>query len=102
MIEELKRTLYAGIGAGVVTYEKLETVLQDLVEKGKLSASDARATAEKISSESKQEFERRQSEMQQWMDSLLEKAAVAKKKDLAALQQRVEQLETIVAEWSAK
>lgn len=96
MIEELKRTLYAGIGAGVVTYEKLAATLDDLVAKGKLSAAEARETAEALKADSKAEFEKAQSTAQQWMNALLDKAAVARKSEVAALQDRIEQLEKTV------
>jgi polyhydroxyalkanoate synthesis regulator phasin len=93
MLEALKKTIYAGIGATVVTTEKLESALQDLVEKGKLSAEEARETAEKISKESKKEFEEAQSSMKSMFEELLEKASVPRKKDIEAINKRLDNLE---------
>ena len=93
MIDALKKTLYAGLGATVVTAEKFESALQELVEKGKLSAEDAKDTARKISEESKKEFEEAQSSLKSMFDELLEKAPVAWKKDLDAIHERLDALE---------
>lgn len=93
MIEALKRTFYAGIGATVITAEKIESALQELVEKGRLSADEARSTARKISEESKKEFEEAQASLKSLFDELLEKSPVLRKKDLEPIQQRLEALE---------
>ena len=48
MIDLIKKTLLAGVGAAIVTKEKAEHALQDYVKQGKVSAADARAMAERI------------------------------------------------------
>jgi len=93
MIDTLKKTLYAGIGATVVTAEKLEAALQDLVKKGKLSAEEARDTARRISEESKKEYEEARSSLQNLFDDLLDKAPVMRKKDLDAIHKRLDAIE---------
>lgn len=98
MIDALKRTLYAGLGATVVTTEKIESALQELVEKGKLSADEARETAKKISEDSKKEFEEAQSSLKSLFDELLEKSPVAWKKDLESMGKRLDALEKQVAD----
>ena len=97
MIDALKRTLYAGLGATVVTTEKIESVLQDLVEKGRLSADEAKSTAERISKESKKEFEEAQSSLKDLFEEMLSKAHVASKKDVDALDARLQALEKHVS-----
>jgi polyhydroxyalkanoate synthesis regulator phasin len=57
MIDVIKKTLLAGVGAAVVTKEKVETALGDLVKQGKINATEARAVAEKIAADGKKEFE---------------------------------------------
>lgn len=98
MLETLKKTIYAGIGATVVTAERIETALQDLVEKGKLSAEEARETAEKISKESKKEFEEAQTSLKSMFEELLEKASVARKKDLDSMRKRLDALDKKISE----
>ena len=41
MIDLIKKSVMAGIGAAVVTKEKVEEALEDFVRQGKLSAADA-------------------------------------------------------------
>lgn len=97
MIETLKKTFFAGLGATVVTAEKIEKSLQDWVEKGKISAEEAKAAAEKISEESKKEYEEAQSSLKSLFEELLEKAPVVSKKEFEKLARRVEELEKAAA-----
>jgi polyhydroxyalkanoate synthesis regulator phasin len=57
MIEAFKKTLLAGIGAAVVTKDKVQAGLEDFVKQGKVTAADARAMAEKIAEDGRREFE---------------------------------------------
>ncbi len=56
MINAIKKTLLAGIGAAVVTKEKVEAGLDELVSQGKLNAADARSFARKLSRDGRREF----------------------------------------------
>jgi polyhydroxyalkanoate synthesis regulator phasin len=58
MIETLKKTILAGLGAAVVTKDKVQEGLEDLVKQGKISAADAAAMAEKIAEEGRKEFDK--------------------------------------------
>jgi polyhydroxyalkanoate synthesis regulator phasin len=97
MIELLKKTLLAGVGATVVTAEKVEKSLNELVERGRLSADEAKETAAKIAEESKKEFEDARSSLNQLFDELLERANVATHKDLERLESRVTAVEARLA-----
>jgi len=101
MIDLLKKTLLAGVGATVITKERLEAALNELVDKGKLTADDVRSAADKIMNEGKTEYEEARHSLQELFDDLLARANVAKNKDLAALRARVEHLEKQVADVSA-
>ena len=57
MIDVIKKTILAGVGATVVTKEKVEAVLKDLVDKGKVTAGEASELASKIAEEGRKEFE---------------------------------------------
>ena len=57
MIDAIKKTLLAGVGAAVITKEKIESALGDLVRQGKISADDARIMAEKIADQGRHEYE---------------------------------------------
>jgi len=57
MLETIKKTLLAGVGAAVITKEKVQDALEDYVREGKLKADDARIIAEKIAERGRREFE---------------------------------------------
>ena len=57
MMDVIKKTLLAGVGAAVITKEKVEAALDEFVKQGKVSSTEARAMADKIASEGRREFE---------------------------------------------
>lgn len=56
MINAIKKTLLAGIGAAVITKDKVEAGLDELVSQGKLNAKDARVFARKLARDGRREF----------------------------------------------
>jgi polyhydroxyalkanoate synthesis regulator phasin len=58
MIESFKKTILAGLGAAVVTKDKVQERLDDFVKQGKISAAEAGAMAEKIAEEGRKEFDK--------------------------------------------
>lgn len=101
MIDSLKKTLYAGLGATMVTAEKLESVLQELVDKGKLSAEDARKAVDKVSEESKAEYNEARKSFQDSIDEVLAKAPLVRKKDLEPILKRLDAIEQRLEEQQA-
>lgn len=97
MIDFVKNTLLAGLGATVVTAEKVESVLQELVEKGKISAEESKTASRRIIDEGRKEFERSQNKLNMAFNELLEKSPVVFRKDFEALEKRVELLEKEIA-----
>lgn len=93
MIEELKKALLASVGATVATKEKLESVFNELVERGKLSKDEAQKMLDELSKDSKKEYEAAKENIQCSMESLINKANVASQQQLEALEKRVHALE---------
>lgn len=102
MIDVIKKTILAGIGATVVTKEKVEVVLKDLVEKGKVSAGEASDLASKIAEEGRKEFESSSKELTERVKALIEKADYARRSEVKALEERVRQLEERLAAEATK
>ncbi len=100
MIDLFKKGILAGIGATVVTKETLENTLNELVKKGKLSADEAKETADKIVDRSRAEYEKVRGEMSTLLEEMLRKGSVVPRSDFDALQTRVEALEKAMAECS--
>lgn len=57
MIDIIKKTLLAGVGAAVITKEKVESALDEFVKQGKVTSQEARQMADKIATEGRREFE---------------------------------------------
>lgn len=93
MIDLIRKTVLAGVGAAVLTKEKVEASLTDLVEKGRISADEAKATAEKIAEDGKREFENVSSEVQKSVADMLEQMGVGQKDKVADLEKNLLGLE---------
>jgi len=93
MLEYIKKTLLVGLGATVVTKDKLEQSLEDMVKQGKISATDAKKSIDKMVKESRKEFDKSSKEIQDYFKHLLDKANFACQKDFEKLEKRVNALE---------
>lgn len=98
MIDVIKKTLLAGVGAAVITKEKVEDALGDFVKQGKVSAEEARTMAGKIADQGKQEFEEASQNLSSKIKELLNRSDEQTQARLAALEARVTDLETRLAE----
>jgi polyhydroxyalkanoate synthesis regulator phasin len=94
MIDTIKKTILAGVGAAVVTKDKVQAGLEDFVRQGKVSAADARAMAEKIAKESRREFEDASEKLGDKVRDLLAFSDSKLLSRIAALEARVEALES--------
>ncbi len=94
MIDLIKKTMLAGVGATVVTKEKVECLLHDYVEKGKLSTADAKNLADRIIADGRQEYEQARQDLGQRFQELLKKANLATREEVDALEKRVAALES--------
>jgi polyhydroxyalkanoate synthesis regulator phasin len=93
MIETIKKTLLAGVGAAVITKEKVQDALDDYVRQGKIKADDARIIAEKIAERGRREFEELSHQASAKAADLFNKQDAAVTARLAALEARVAALE---------
>jgi len=93
MLDLIKKTVLAGIGATVITKEKVEVLLNEYVEKGKLSAQDAKNLSERIVADGKHEFEQVKHDLSGRFQELLEKSKLATRDELTALEKRLATLE---------
>jgi polyhydroxyalkanoate synthesis regulator phasin len=93
MIDIIKKTLLAGVGAAVITKDKVESALGDFVKQGKVTSAEARVMAEKIAEDGRRELEKLSQELS---DKLRDKFAGIDhqaKQRLDALEARVAALE---------
>ncbi len=97
MIDLIKKTMLAGVGAAVVTKEKVEQALGEFVSEGKVSAGDARVMADKIAEQGRKEFDEFCSRLSSKLRDTTVQADEASQARLAALELRVRVLEEKLA-----
>lgn len=94
MIDSFKKTLLAGLGAAVVTKDKVQAGLEDFVKQGKMTASEARAVAEKIAEEGRREFDEASSKLGDKFRDVVASVSDPKHRErIEALEARVAALE---------
>ena len=89
----IKKTLLTGLGATVTTKEKVESMLHEFVEKGKITSQEAQQMAERIVEDGKREYEEAKGEVQGQFDNLLKRANVVTTQQFSELEERVKKLE---------
>ena len=101
MENPLKQFLYAGIGLASLTTEKVQSTLDELVEKGKISDSEAKKIAEDVIENlngKRDEFEEKLGSV---IKNVAEKLNYVKREDYDNLQKRVKDLESELAKTKA-
>ncbi len=98
MIDLLKKTLLAGVGAAVITKDKIEGTLDDFVRQGKVNAGDAKIMAEKIADQGRKEFDDLASDLNERIATVLDRKTTDHESRIAALEERVRVLEAAAAE----
>jgi polyhydroxyalkanoate synthesis regulator phasin len=93
MLELLKKSVFAGIGAAVLTRDKIREATRRLVEEGKLSSDEAETLSEDLVKSGEREWEDINSKFQSSFKKVSESLEVVHKKDLVDLKARVELLE---------
>ncbi len=96
MIDLVKKTLLTGVGFAALTKEKIEEVANDFVEKGKLSEQEGKALVADLvvrSEESRQEF---QKQVEEKVESALQRMNLAKQSELDALKEEVDELRKLL------
>jgi len=93
MIDAIKKTLLAGVGAAVITKEKVESALGEFVQQGKVTSAEARQMAEKIAEQGRREFETLSHELNEKLREKFSGGERQTQERIAALEARVAALE---------
>jgi len=98
MIELIKKSMLAGLGAAAITKDTVENQLSQWVEQGKVSATEAQNMATQIVDQGKSSLETVRAEASKFIAEILTKADFARQSDLDALVKRVNALEGSVTQ----
>jgi polyhydroxyalkanoate synthesis regulator phasin len=93
MLELLKRGMFAGIGAAVLTRDKIREATRKLVKEGKLSSEEAENLSEDLVDSGEREWEEINSKFHSGLKKISENLEVVRQKEFVELKARVELLE---------
>ncbi|MEM8549472.1 MAG: hypothetical protein AAGF10_01650 [Verrucomicrobiota bacterium] len=93
MIDLIKKGMLAAVGAAVVTKEQAEGLLNEFVDKGKITGDEAKEMAEKIADSGKQEFEKARTEISTRIDEMMQGGVIVTRAEYEALEARIAALE---------
>ncbi|WP_417591064.1 phasin family protein [Owenweeksia hongkongensis] len=102
MEDTFKKMLYSGIGFLSLTKSKIDEVVDDLIDRGRLSREEGEKIVNDFKKESGSSKEAVENELLQWMEKALSKMDIARKKDLEQLQKQVEELQKRVTVLESK
>ncbi|MFH1036104.1 MAG: hypothetical protein V1806_16505 [Pseudomonadota bacterium] len=97
MYEPIRNLLLAGLGAAVLTKDKVLEVTRQLVEQGKLSTGEAEKMAEDLAEESRRQAHNWGDMLDQGLRKAVEALNLAGRAELKDLEDRVTALEQTVA-----
>lgn len=93
MFETMKKAVLASVGAALITTERAEAALKDLVAEGRLNAAEAKALARDIAARSQSEFKAVRGEVEQRLHLLATGVDEKAKARIAELEARIAELE---------
>ncbi|MFC1568737.1 phasin family protein [bacterium] len=93
MIEILKKTLYTSIGLVYLTKEKVEELVKDLIEDGKMTAQEGKEFAEDLLKKSKEAKDKVEEQIDHTVKDTLMKMNLVSRKDYESLEERLRQVE---------
>ncbi|MCB2191889.1 MAG: hypothetical protein KQI62_10005 [Deltaproteobacteria bacterium] len=101
MLETMKNLMLAGLGAAVLTKEKAMNLMNQAVEKGELSATEAEKLADEVVAESKRQAQAMGDKLNEAAREAALNLNLAPKEELDAMSERVAKLEKELAELKA-
>lgn len=100
MIDELKKVVLAGLGSAAYTYEKASKVVDDLVEKGRLTIDEGKELSQELKKNLKEKTDSMGDKVnkvkpltKEDLTNVLKEINFATKDDLKDLKERINNLE---------
>lgn len=98
MLEMIKKSLLATLGAAVVTKEKVEEATRSWVEEGKISRTEAERLAQDLVESGQHQWQDMQTRIAEMVRKGLDTLDIGSKKEFQDLKARVEELERRIAQ----
>jgi polyhydroxyalkanoate synthesis regulator phasin len=97
MLKEIRDGLFAGLGAVLLTRDKVSESVQKLVKESKLSKSEAEKLTRELVSAGEKQWEELEGSLGKSVSKGVKSLDIASKKELAALKRKVKKLENRLA-----
>ncbi len=97
MLELVRTTVLAGLGAGVITRDRADEVVSRLVEEGKVTAEEAKRLVSDLLDSGSQQWEEVQAGLGNSLSQALDSLDLPQKKEVAGLALRLEKAEERIA-----
>lgn len=97
MRDWMKKGLAASLGFAVISKERMEKTLREMVKRGEMTPSASKELLEKLVARGEQEQEQLDEYLQGRIKKLLSEMSMATKEDTEALQQEIQLLESRLA-----
>lgn len=98
MSDLFKKAISLGVGLTVVSKEKVEKAVDELVKRGEVAPSESRALVDRLIERGKEERSAFKTAVQEQVQRVLKELDVPVKSDVAALEERIAVLERRLAE----
>lgn len=98
MSDLFKKAISLGLGLTVVSKEKVEKVVDDLVKRGELAPDESRALVSRLIERGEEEQSQIKTIIQEQVKRVLSELDVPSENDIASLEQRIAALEKKVEE----
>jgi polyhydroxyalkanoate synthesis regulator phasin len=93
MFEIFKKSLFAGLGLAVVTKTKLESVLEKLVEEGKLSRGEAEKMGNELLESGEKQWTDFESRLQETIKGFLGNMDISKASEVKKMEKKIKALD---------
>ena len=93
MIEEIKRGLLTGLGAVLLTRDKIDETMQRMVKEARISEEDARRLRDELMETGEERFSRLEDSMERAMEKAMGRMGIARDKDLLKIKHRLDALD---------
>ena len=93
MLDFIRKMTLAGAGLAIVTTEKIQEFVDDLVKKGEMTEKEAREAVNEYVEKSKQAKKDLEGKMEQWVTGFLNRMNIPTRKELDEIKERLARLE---------
>ncbi|HFE64878.1 MAG TPA: hypothetical protein ENK14_10770 [Caldithrix sp.] len=93
MLDIIKKSIYLGLGAATATKEKVETLVDELIEKGQVTREQKASAVKDILDRIEKEEKELSDKIKSTVEKTIAEVGLPSKKDIQELKDRLEALE---------